>query len=754
MDVPLFGQNVALQEGHLAAMQQTADFKRKAKTAVDMRRRIKQIYSWLQLNYPEYCEEGGVVSLTPEQQQDPAEHHFTNQFDLNYSRLNVYFIKAFIGSVKVKGNGKHCSFVHLRKFRDAVKFGAEEAHQDLPEDFDREMKQFLLSCKKEVTNEKKKGNLDEQESDPISFILYELICKWALESNNVLVWVWTVIQWNCMARSASIDPLGFHNISKGVDSIVIKYDDSKADNAGEKVSPKNIFANPFNPYICSFLSLGCYFCINRETFMTNDKIFQKRGKDGSAASTYCSQLSILILKYIEIVNAHARPDHSNTHGIRKGASLFATSGTTCPPPMSSVAKRGEWTLGQVFDLYFSFAEPGDCFLGRILAGLDAHSPDFAALPPHFKDDVKSHPAVVEAMMLCFGPIIETHDPQYSVSGILYFCLASMVHHIEFIAGKVAQNPQHQFAGIPLLHRADLLDELKGLVSMEEDMTMKATGIPPHVKQAETLKEILKLTQDTLKLIMSQTEDIKNTVREAIAANDVQSGLLTLPVLLEKLDAQQHLLARMVESKLREHLGNRTGITHGMRTDDASNNIFFDIDGFRVYKYDGKEYDVPKNWDFPSKVKRQVGWSLWHIGSPCCQMVDETGTLFDCPIKPYRLFKTTRLPPKVARKFKMDWRPIFDLMEGALMESANMDMSVLTIENLMQSFDLGTQHVRSQAEYIWELPNRRIDTWSIAQWSKMIKYSSIVRYGTDSDKEKLNAPGYRNNPRPRQRQRVE
>jgi hypothetical protein len=45
--------------------------------------------------------------------------------------------------------------VHLRKFRDAVKFGAEEAHQDLPEDFDGEMKQFLLSCKKEVTNEKK-----------------------------------------------------------------------------------------------------------------------------------------------------------------------------------------------------------------------------------------------------------------------------------------------------------------------------------------------------------------------------------------------------------------------------------------------------------------------------------------------------------------------------------------------------------------------------------------------------------------------
>jgi hypothetical protein len=102
MDVPLFGQNVALQTGqHLVAIQQTADFKRKAKAAVDMRQQIKQINEWLQVKYPDYCEEGGVVSLTPEQLQDPTEHHFNNQFHLNYSRLNVYFIKAFIGSVKV-----------------------------------------------------------------------------------------------------------------------------------------------------------------------------------------------------------------------------------------------------------------------------------------------------------------------------------------------------------------------------------------------------------------------------------------------------------------------------------------------------------------------------------------------------------------------------------------------------------------------------------------------------------------------------
>ena len=42
-----------------------------------------------------------------------------------------------------------------------------------------------------------------------------------------------------MARSASIDCLAFHNFSVGsLDSIVIKYDETKADKAGEKLSEK------------------------------------------------------------------------------------------------------------------------------------------------------------------------------------------------------------------------------------------------------------------------------------------------------------------------------------------------------------------------------------------------------------------------------------------------------------------------------------------------------------------------------------
>jgi len=59
-----------------------------------------------------------------------------------------------------------------------------------------------------------------------------------------------------MARSASIDCLAFHNFSIGLDLIVIKYDATKADKAGEKLSEKNAYANPLDWTLCTWTALG------------------------------------------------------------------------------------------------------------------------------------------------------------------------------------------------------------------------------------------------------------------------------------------------------------------------------------------------------------------------------------------------------------------------------------------------------------------------------------------------------------------
>ena len=46
-----------------------------------------------------------------------------------------------------------------------------------------------------------------------------------------------------MAQSASVDPLQLNNFWLGVDLIICKFDDAKADKMAKQLSEKNIYAN-------------------------------------------------------------------------------------------------------------------------------------------------------------------------------------------------------------------------------------------------------------------------------------------------------------------------------------------------------------------------------------------------------------------------------------------------------------------------------------------------------------------------------
>ena len=263
------------------------------------------------------------------------------------------------------------------------------------------MTKFLVSVKKEKKKAKEKGYLDEEEADPIAFPLYKLISQWFLEEDDIMSFAFTVLQWGCMARSINIDPLGFHNFSKGQeDSIEIIYGATKADKTGENVMPKNIFGNPSDHRICIFFALGAYLCINRNKFSEgNDYLFRfGNTKEKMAAKNYCKALKQLVSTEArkEYVRQYCRLDHFHAHGTRKGSSVLATSGTTCPPPLTSVFHRGEWSLGDVQDVYWQWAAQGDTHLGRILAGHDPDSPDFA---PVILLVSYWHPLVVVSLMM-------------------------------------------------------------------------------------------------------------------------------------------------------------------------------------------------------------------------------------------------------------------------------------------------------------------------------------------------------------------
>lgn len=336
-----------------------------------------------------------------------------------------------------KKEGKFRSESDIKKFSHSILFGACEARKVLPVDYHVKVDDFMKACKKETVTKKTEGKMDNEDSDPIIFPLYWLICQGALQNNNVFIWVFMLLQWNCMARSISIDPLGFHNFWCGTDSIKITYDKSKADQSGEKVSPKNVYANPFDPTISLFLGLGIWLSLKKETFVDNDSFFLGVGEAGPAAHLYCLQLLDMLKDFVTKVAKFARPDRTKSHGTRKGSTIHSTSGTTMPPPLPSVAQQGEWSQGSVFDVYYLFAEPGDQYLGRCLAGLDPNSIDFAVLPPYFTVGL-DNADVTKSMAICFGDLGE----RYHCTGLLSILLPSIIHSIHFLRAYDASSPEH------------------------------------------------------------------------------------------------------------------------------------------------------------------------------------------------------------------------------------------------------------------------------------------------------------------------
>ncbi len=84
----------------------------------------------------------------------------------------------------------------------------------------------MAAYKKEHAGAKKEGIVDEREADPINGNLFTLICSWAVEEMNILIWVFSLLMWHMMALSISISSIALHNIKRGVsNSIQFKYDE-------------------------------------------------------------------------------------------------------------------------------------------------------------------------------------------------------------------------------------------------------------------------------------------------------------------------------------------------------------------------------------------------------------------------------------------------------------------------------------------------------------------------------------------------
>ena len=499
------------------------------------------------------------VALELYMEQDHVKYHLikdpiTNQEIIKRNAQNKPIMKMFDSQ---------------RKLYNAVEYGMKLCGV-VPEGFAATKYSHTRSLKNSSAAAKKDGQCEERGADPIPWELFTFMCECAVNKGDSFWWLFSLLQWNCMSRCQNIDNLKLPNLSINGDAIVIQFDTTKMDQGGEKTSPKHCYANPFNFKTCLFTAMGCYYATLNTSFASNptDHLFIKSGSgEGSAASNYTDRIKTWAHEFQDVVISHCRLNHVNTHGIRKGSSTHAASNTTCPPPLPSIFLRGEWSMGIVLDIYWRFAEAGDHYLGRLLAGLDTNSADFGVLPPHFIVPM-SNPHVNRAMQMLFGNIISSipDDGNSFLKAILFRLLASLVYHEASLRELIATKSGHPFGNISLLRDTVLLAQLKPLVTIEPtpNILSNPTGLPPHTICLKKLHDLTILVQqdieqrrqereEDLRRWATFKEEVKTCVIEAIETRATENGQLTADGLNRILQRQEDTLINRFNASIRSEL---------------------------------------------------------------------------------------------------------------------------------------------------------------------------------------------------------
>ena len=154
----------------------------------------------------------------------------------------------------------------------------------------------------------------------------------------------------------------------------------------------------------------------------------------------------------------------------------------------------------------------------------------------------------------------------------------------------------------------------------------------------------------------------------------------------------------------------------------------------MYCYDGRFYQVPKNFCFPTSTKRKRAWELWLLGQAGFQLEDGT----PAPISPFRKLVPTLLSQKLKYKFKVEWRPILQKMSSAT-AMPNLDQATTTPSFCEATYVIGTNHLKeSVCSFLFNQPTKykRIEEWSVSTWSRYVSYQFIQDNGTESDKSNL------------------
>lgn len=519
-------------------------------------------------------------------------------------------ILSFFGWYITSNNNNGKAFSTVRGYKSALVWYYKQQNRIIDESLNLELENFLAGYKRKVSQLKLDGQMAVFEGKHhLNFDGYLLIANklLLLDEINQMVFAWPffVLQWNLIARSASVSTIMLEHITWESDSMIITTPKHKGDQEGAKCYPKHIYANPLNPAICPILATALIiFCRSSRQDHNNQSsspVKNFRLFEGTNQEARFSSILAKVLNGLTDDEEHrlgAKKKEIGTHSARKGAASYCC-GMVGGPSAIQVYLRAGWSLGNVQDRYLFSGNGGDQITGRVVSGLPYNDVSFAALPPHF-----------EHLNVNWETILPDykHYPSTFKQAIPYL-LASIVYHSDWLTTTL-NSKHHLFSSY--LYSSGMINVLKDRVltgsSYCNRTKMVSTGIPPHLTTANELNLIrttIEENNEKLPTILTNTMMSKFSINGAI------------PITMSDLNTMIDKIMQEIKSN------NKNNNTNSVDSNTNSSSNFI------TWSWGGRFHMVPEGFTLPNNNIRDI-FNLWYFGN------------MNLKIQPYRFLKSIDL----------------------------------------------------------------------------------------------------------------
>jgi len=537
--------------------------------------------------------------------------------DLHHSDLTLPVqlsdIHSFFGwLIDIRHKDKPPAFSTVRAYKSALVWYYKEHKLIIDPLIDQGLETLLRGYRRRVANMKLEGKMAIFEGRyHLTYDGYCLLARALYKtepfSTMLFAWPFLVLQWNLLARSATVGGLMMEHIGWEGDALLISTPKHKADQEGAKCFSRHIYANPANPTICPVLALAVLvFCrsIKHDSSQPANSAARPNFRvfDGAFSEARFSEVlgrCIASLPESELACLGGEKKQLGTHSVRKGAATFCT-GMINGPSTVQVFMRAGWSLGNVQDRYLFAGAGGDQLTGRVLSGLPFNEPSFASLPPHFTADGLAQ--VSWPTVLPLYPRL----PETFKRAVPYL-LASICFHEQWLRSTL---PDHHPLFNTHLFASGLLGTLKTYVIAGRSHCpltgMIATGIPPHLVLSNELVDVAKQTEALKDALLAKCSQMPADLTTVMLSRFSING--AIPVTLDDIKSLLNNAVNQMRAELRDAIptATTTSSSPNSLTDPAAD------PRFQLWQWGGALHMVPEGWKLPvADVK--ATWHLWQYG---------------------------------------------------------------------------------------------------------------------------------------------